>query len=80
MVPHHAGETPLCPVICHFGAQDQHVPLDGVRAFAERRHDVPVHVYEAGHGFNNEGAPGHNLAAAKLARARTLALFEANGA
>ena len=79
-VPHHAGDAPLCPVVCHFGAQDQHIPLDGVKAFAARRSDVAVHIYDAGHGFNNDGAPGHNLAAAKLARARTLELFEANGA
>ena len=79
MVPKHAGDRPLCPVICHFGALDQHIPLDGVRAFAARREDVPVHIYEADHGFNNDGAPAHNLAAAKLARARTLKLFEANG-
>ena len=80
MTPKHAMETPLCPVICHFGAQDQHIPMDGVHAFAERRPDVDVHIYEAGHGFNNDGAPSHNLAAAKLARARTMKLFEANGA
>ena len=80
MVPKHAVDAPLCPVICHFGAQDQHIPLDSVRAFAERRPDVRVHIYDAGHGFNNDGAPAHNLAAAKLARARTLELFEANGA
>ena len=75
----HAADKPLCPVICHFGALDQHIPLGGVRAFAARRDDVPVYVYEADHGFNNDGAPAHNLAAAKLARARTLKLFEANG-
>jgi carboxymethylenebutenolidase len=80
MVPKHAADRPLCPVVCHFGANDQHIPLEGVRAFAERRADVPVHVYDAGHGFNNDGAPAHNLAAAKLARQRTLELFEANGA
>ena len=79
MTPKHAGDKPLCPVICHFGARDQHIPLEGVHAFAAKREDVPVHVYEAGHGFNNDGAPAHNLAAAKLARARTLKLFEANG-
>ena len=79
MVPQHAGDTPLCPVLCHFGAQDQHIPLEGVQAFAAKRSDVPVHIYEAGHGFNNDGAPGHNLAAAKLARARTLKMFDANG-
>ena len=80
MVPQHAEDRPLCPVICHFGREDAHIPLEGVRAFAERRSDVPVHLYDAGHGFNNDGAPGHNLAAAKLARSRTLELFEANGA
>ena len=80
MVPHHAGDKPRCPVVCHFGEKDDHIPLAGVRAFAEKRTDVAVHTYDAGHGFNNEGAHGHNLAAAKLARARTLKLFEANGA
>ena len=80
MIPNHAGEAPRCPTICHFGEQDQHIPLEGVRAFAAHRPDVEVHLYPAGHGFNNEGAPGHNLAAAKLARSRTLELFEANGA
>lgn len=79
MTPQQAGDVPLCPVLCHFGAQDQHIPLEGVQAFATRRSDVDVHIYEAGHGFNNDGAPGHNLAAAKLARARTLKLFDANG-
>ncbi len=79
LVPKHAGDKPLCPVICHFGAEDQHIALDGVRAFSSKRPDVPVHIYEAGHGFNNDGAPSHNLAAAKLARTRTLELFEANG-
>jgi carboxymethylenebutenolidase len=80
MVPKHAHEQPRCPVICHFGGADPHIPLEGVQAFAARRKDVPVHIYETGHGFNNDGAPGHNLAAAKLARQRTLELFDANGA
>ncbi|MGC1301362.1 MAG: dienelactone hydrolase family protein [Caulobacteraceae bacterium] len=80
MVPKHAHEKPRCPVICHFGREDQHIALDSVQAFAAHRPDAPVHLYEAGHGFNNDGAPGHNLAAAKLARQRTLELFDANGA
>jgi carboxymethylenebutenolidase len=76
----HVHETPRCPVICHFGRQDQHIPVESVEAFAARRPDVSVHLYDAGHGFNNDGAPGHNLIAAKLARQRTLELFDANGA
>ena len=39
------------------------------------------HIYEAsGHGFNNEGGPGYDKDDAELARARTLDLFEQNGA
>jgi carboxymethylenebutenolidase len=76
----HAHETPRCPVICHFGREDQHIAIETVEAFAARRTDVPVHVYDTGHGFNNDGAPSHNLLAAKLARQRTLELFDANGA
>lgn len=80
LVAKHAHEAPRCPVICHFGTLDQHIPLEGVKAFAAHRPETPVHLYDAGHGFNNDGAPGHNLAAAKLARQRTLELFAANGA
>jgi carboxymethylenebutenolidase len=71
----HAHEVPRCPTILHFGAEDQHIPVDSVRDFAAARPELPVHLYEAGHGFNNaDGAAAH------LARRRTLELFEQNGA
>ena len=62
-VPSHVHEAPRCPTICHFGALDPHIPLDGVKAFAVQRPETPVHLYEAGHGFNNDGAPGYAPAA-----------------
>jgi len=40
--------------------------------------EVPVYIYEAGHGFNSSRPTHHNEAAAKLARQRTLELFRAN--
>ena len=80
LVPAHAGDKPLCPTICHFGRQDQHIPMSGVEALRARRSDVGVFDYDAGHGFNNEGAAAHSHAAADLARRRTLELFETNGA
>lgn len=69
-----------CPVIVHLGRKDGHIPADEVKAAVEAAHpEVPVYIYEAsGHGFNNDGRPDSNLADAELARARTLALFEAN--
>ena len=54
--------------------------MSGVEAFRAHRPDVAVYDYDAGHGFNNEGAPAHSHEAAELARRRTLELFEQNGA
>ncbi|HZC15703.1 MAG TPA: dienelactone hydrolase family protein [Caulobacteraceae bacterium] len=74
--------TPKCPVICHFGRKDGHIPADEVKTTITKAHpDVPVYIYEnSGHGFNNDGRPDSDAADARLARERTLALFEANGA
>ncbi len=71
-----------CPVICHFGRKDGHIPADEVSAKINAAHpDVPVYIYEnSGHGFNNDGRPDSNLVEAELARRRTLELFETNGA
>lgn len=71
-----------CPVIVHLGRNDGHIPAEPLKAAIEAAHpEVPVYVYEAsGHGFNNDGREGADPADAALARQRTLALFEANGA
>lgn len=69
--------TPKCPVMAHFGDQDHWIPLEGVTAFAKAHPEVEVHVYAANHGFNCDQRGSFNEAAAKLARARTLAFFEA---
>ena len=70
------------PVICHLGRKDGHIPADEVKAKVAAAHpDVPVYVYEnSGHGFNNHGRPDSDADDAKLARERTLALFEQHGA
>jgi len=46
------GLDPKCPTICHFGAKDAHIPLVGAVDKIQAAHpDLPVYVYEAGHGF-----------------------------
>jgi len=74
--------TPKCPVICHLGRKDGHIPADEVCAkIKAAQPQVPVYIYEnSGHGFNNDGRPDSDADDAKLARERTLALFEQNGA
>lgn len=71
-----------CPVIIHLGRKDGHIPADDVQTkIAAAKPDLPVYIYEnSGHGFNNDGRPDSDIADAELARARTLTLFEAQGA
>ncbi|MDB5453991.1 MAG: dienelactone hydrolase family protein [Caulobacteraceae bacterium] len=77
-----AGLALTCPVIVHLGAKDAHIPAEEVAAAVRAAHpEVPVHIYEgSGHGFNNDGREDADPADAALARRRTLALFQANGA
>ena len=67
---------PLCPVLCHFGAQDHAIPLPSVEAFRAAQPNVDVQVYDAQHGFNCDHRGSYDAAAAAMARQRTLAFFE----
>jgi carboxymethylenebutenolidase len=65
-----------CPVICHFGAKDVHIPLVGAVDKIQAAHpEVPVYVYEAGHGFARKNSNDYDAASDKLAFERTLDLF-----
>lgn len=75
-VPDQAEMTPRCPVILHFGEQDDYIPMDSVRQFIARHPDLKVYTYAADHGFNCDQRASFNGEVAKLARQRTLALFE----
>ena len=79
MVPATANEQPKCPVILHFGEHDHGIPMEGVNKVKAAHPEVPVYVYDAGHGFNSDRRSDYNDAAAKLAKQRTLDLFRANG-
>ena len=66
---------PQCPVMLHFGALDDHIPVDKVRAFAAARPELPIFVYDAGHGFNCDARRSYDATSAKLAQERTSAHF-----
>ncbi len=78
MVAANAALTPRCPTIVHLGRTDQGIKADEVDAAVHAHHaHVPVYIYQdAGHGFNNESPERYNVAAATLARQRTLDLFD----
>lgn len=67
---------PKCPVILHFGKEDQSTPADKVAELEKAHPDVPVYRYDSGHGFNSDDRPSsYHTESAKLARERTLAFF-----
>ena len=47
-------ETPICPIILHFGKSDASIPMERVEEIRETHPDIPVYVYDAGHGFASD--------------------------
>ncbi|MDP1616273.1 dienelactone hydrolase family protein [Phenylobacterium sp.] len=72
-------ETPRCPTILHFGKTDASIPMERVEEIRTRHPDIPVHMYDAGHGFASDRRKDYQPDAARLARLRTLQLFTRNG-
>jgi carboxymethylenebutenolidase len=74
-----ATEDPVCPVLLHFGAADDHIGKDQVDAVRTAHPDVEIYLYDgAGHAFANPDRPSYNAAAAAVADARSLAFLKAN--
>lgn len=72
-------ERPQAPAMLHFGARDHLIPMSDVTKLRYAHQSVPMHVYEAGHGFNCDDRPGaYDKAAAELALQRTLDFFKAH--
>jgi carboxymethylenebutenolidase len=72
----HAQVAPKCPVLGHFGEQDTHIPVEGIRALQQANAaKTTVHFYPAGHGFNCDQRGSYDAASARLARDRTLAFL-----
>jgi carboxymethylenebutenolidase len=71
-------EQPNCPVMLHFGRQDSHIPLAAVEAFRAAHRDLPLHLYEAGHGFACDQRDSFDVAARDLAWRRSLEFFAAH--
>ena len=68
-------DTPRCPTILHFGKTDHSIPMEKVEEIRARHPDLPIHVYDAGHGFASDRRADYDPDSARLARLRTLQLF-----
>ena len=78
-IPEFVGESPLCPVIAHFGRHDPSIPPEVVETIAEAHPDIPLYIYDAGHGFASDRRRDYHPDSARLARLRTLQLFARAG-
>ena len=66
---------PRVPTMLHFGEQDGHIPMAGVREVEAAHPETPIYVYPAGHGFNCDERGSYDAPSATLAWGRTLDLF-----
>jgi carboxymethylenebutenolidase len=66
-------QKPRCPVMYHFGGEDQSITPADVAAVRAAYPEAPLYTYDgAGHGFNCELRDSYNPQAAALARSRTV--------
>jgi carboxymethylenebutenolidase len=72
-------ETPKAPIVLHFGKTDASIPPERVDEIRERHPDVPIYLYDAGHGFVSDRRSDYDADSARLARLRTLAWFANHG-
>lgn len=77
-IAQHASEQPKCPVMLHFGKKDDHIPLESVEKIQRAHPEMPVFLYDAGHGFNNDAKSSYEAESAKLARERSLSFLKKN--
>jgi len=75
-IPELVNETPHCPTILHFGKRDASIPPQTVEQIGAAHPDLTIYHYDAGHGFVSERSADHHPDAARLARLRTLQLFQ----
>jgi carboxymethylenebutenolidase len=74
----YVAETPLCPVLLHFGEKDAHIPKSDIDTIRRAHPEVPIFLYDAGHGFNCDQRESYDPASAALARERTLQFLRDN--
>jgi carboxymethylenebutenolidase len=75
-IPELLGETPRCPIILHFGKTDASIPPAVLERIRAAHPDLPIYLYAAGHGFVSDRRADYDADSARLARLRTLQLFQ----
>lgn len=69
-------QTPVVPMIMHFGERDHAIPLEDVNKVGAAWPDVTVNLYDAEHGFNCDHRASFSAVPAAIAQARTFRFFD----
>jgi carboxymethylenebutenolidase len=72
------GDAPKAPIILHYGKNDPGIPLTEVDKVRAAYPDVPIHLYDAGHGFCREASSDFHAPSRDLAMERTFTFFKQN--
>jgi len=72
MIAKNADRKPRVPTLLHFGDQDASIPMTDVDTVKQKRPEIDVYVYRAGHGFSCDERGSYNEAAHTEALGRTL--------
>jgi carboxymethylenebutenolidase len=67
-----ADNKPKVPTLLHFGDKDQSIPMSDVEIVKQKRPEVDVYVYHAGHGFSCDERSAYDEVAHSEALRRTL--------
>ncbi len=74
-IPGLSPEPVTCPVMLHFGRLDPHIPAEAIDKIREHHPELPIYMYDAGHGFNCLERADYNAEASVMANQRTLEFF-----
>jgi carboxymethylenebutenolidase len=66
---------PKAPVMLHYGARDASIPPEDIERVRLAVPNMPLYLYEAGHGFCRRASADYDAASCDLAIARTLDWF-----
>jgi carboxymethylenebutenolidase len=72
MIAKFTDEQLHCPVLLHFGKKDAHITEEDRAKISAAHPEIPIHLYDAGHGFNCDMRQSYDAPSAKLARERSL--------
>jgi len=71
-------EHPKCPVMMNFGLKDSHIPQDQVDSVRAAHPEIPIHLYDADHGFACDQRGSYDAPSADLAGQRSIDFFATN--